>query len=75
MCEAGQAACGIGEREGERGGRHLFWRLCFRLLPGQVLWLRDRNGRGKTSLLRLMAGLEDEDRNSNTFLLAPAACA
>lgn len=42
---------------GERGGRMLFRRLCFELHPGQVVWLRGRNGRGKTSLLRLMAGL------------------
>jgi heme exporter protein A len=42
---------------GERGGRSLFRGLNFRLEPGQVVWLRGRNGRGKTSLLRLMAGL------------------
>ena len=42
---------------GERGGRTLFSRLHFELRPGQVVWLRGRNGRGKTSLLRLMAGL------------------
>lgn len=42
---------------GERGGRPLFRGLRFALLPGQVVWLRGRNGRGKTSLLRLMAGL------------------
>lgn len=42
---------------GERGGRSLFRKLRFALLPGQVVWLRGRNGRGKTSLLRLMAGL------------------
>lgn len=35
----------------------LFKRLSFELRPGQVVWLRGRNGRGKTSLLRLMAGL------------------
>jgi heme exporter protein A len=42
---------------GERGGRPLFRELNFILDPGQVTWLRGRNGRGKTSLLRLMAGL------------------
>ena len=43
--------------DGERGGRPLFRKLRFSLLPGQVVWLRGRNGRGKTSLLRLLAGL------------------
>jgi heme exporter protein A len=42
---------------GERGGRPLFRGLSFDLLPGQITWLRGRNGRGKTSLLRLLAGL------------------
>ena len=42
---------------GERSGRPLFRALRFALQPGQVMWLRGRNGRGKTSLLRLMAGL------------------
>ena len=42
---------------GERGGRPLFAALHFALHPGQVTWLRGRNGRGKTSLLRLLAGL------------------
>ena len=42
---------------GERGGRPLFAALDFTLRPGQVTWLRGRNGRGKTSLLRLLAGL------------------
>jgi heme exporter protein A len=43
--------------QGERGGRPLFHRLSFALAPGQVVWLKGRNGRGKTSLLRLLAGL------------------
>jgi heme exporter protein A len=40
-----------------RGDRVLFKGLNFALLPGQILWLRGNNGRGKTSLLRLIAGL------------------
>jgi heme exporter protein A len=40
-----------------RGERLLFERLNFELRAGQVLWLRGANGRGKTSLLRLLAGL------------------
>lgn len=42
---------------GERGGRPLFRGLNFTLAPGQITWLRGRNGRGKTTLLRLLAGL------------------
>lgn len=42
---------------GERGDRRLFEGLDLALLPGQVTWLRGRNGRGKTTLLRLLAGL------------------
>lgn len=41
----------------QRGERPLFRRLSLQLLPGQVVWLRGRNGRGKTTLLRILAGL------------------
>lgn len=40
-----------------RGGRTLFAGLSFDLRPGQALELRGANGSGKTSLLRLLAGL------------------
>jgi heme exporter protein A len=40
-----------------RGDRILFKGLQFDVKPGQVVWLRGANGRGKTSLLRLLAGL------------------
>jgi heme exporter protein A len=43
--------------EGQRGERSLFRGLQLQLLPGEVVWLRGRNGRGKTTLLRLLAGL------------------
>jgi heme exporter protein A len=42
---------------GQRGERPLFRALELSLQPGGVVWLRGRNGRGKTSLLRLLAGL------------------
>ena len=40
-----------------RGDRLLFAGLTETLAPGDLLWLRGGNGRGKTSLLRLVAGL------------------
>jgi heme exporter protein A len=43
--------------EGQRGERVLFRALELALAPGDVVWLRGRNGRGKTTLLRLLAGL------------------
>lgn len=42
---------------GERGDRRLFEGLGLALAPGSVTWLRGRNGRGKTTLLRVLAGL------------------
>ncbi len=41
----------------DRGGRAVFRQLSFTLEPGQALVLRGDNGAGKTSLLRLVAGL------------------
>jgi heme exporter protein A len=41
----------------ERGDRCLFDRLDLELRPGELLWVHGRNGRGKTSLLRLLAGV------------------
>jgi len=41
----------------QRGGRLLFSRLNLAVQPGQAWWVRGPNGRGKTSLLRLLAGL------------------
>ena len=43
--------------EGQRGERTLFRGLELTLQPGEIVWLRGRNGRGKTTLLRLLAGL------------------
>ena len=41
----------------QRGERMVFARLDFSLRPGELLLLRGANGSGKSSLLRLMAGL------------------
>lgn len=43
----------------QRGERPLFRGLDFELPPGCIVWLRGRNGRGKTSLLRVLAGLAE----------------
>lgn len=40
-----------------RGGRTVFSRLSFRIAAGEALVLLGRNGAGKSSLLRLIAGL------------------
>lgn len=47
-----------------RGGRWLFKALGFELAPGELLWLRGRNGSGKSSLLRLVTGLARPDGGS-----------
>jgi heme exporter protein A len=44
-----------------RGTRLLFKGLSLAVEPGQIAWLRGQNGRGKTSLLRLAAGLSTPD--------------
>jgi heme exporter protein A len=40
-----------------RGSRLLFEHFSLDVHGGQIVWLRGQNGRGKTSLLRLLAGL------------------
>ncbi|MEY4753545.1 MAG: hypothetical protein RJA44_1220, partial [Pseudomonadota bacterium] len=44
-----------------RGERRLFADLQLELPARRFLWLRGDNGRGKTSLLRLLAGLATPD--------------
>lgn len=41
----------------ERGYRELFNDLSFQLSPGEILHIKGENGAGKTSLLRILAGL------------------
>lgn len=41
----------------QRGTRTLLTGLDLRVHAGEVVWLRGRNGQGKTTLLRLLAGL------------------
>jgi heme exporter protein A len=45
-----------------RGSTLLFDRVDLALRPGELVWLRGRNGRGKTSLLRLVAGIATPER-------------
>ena len=47
-------ACALACR---RGRRLLFKGLDLQMRPGSITWLRGRNGSGKTSLLRILAGL------------------
>ena len=55
-----------------RGGRLLFEGLDVQLSPGEALIVTGRNGAGKSSLLRLVAGLLEPDEGS---LLNPFATA
>ena len=47
----------VSNLECQRGDRRLFAGVGFRLGAGELLYLRGRNGTGKTSLLRLLCGL------------------
>lgn len=57
LFKAAAPTLGADALAGQRGERPLFRGLTLALRPSQVVWLRGRNGRGKTSLLRLLAGL------------------
>lgn len=55
-----------------RGTRLLFQHLAFDLAPGQLAWVRGHNGRGKTSLLRLAAGLSSPEHGQILYDGKPA---
>lgn len=50
-----------------RGNQALFTNLSFDVAAGDMVWLRGDNGRGKTSLLRLLAGLAQPDAGRITW--------
>lgn len=50
-----------------RGGRQLFTRLILNVSPGEAVALIGRNGSGKTSLLRAIAGLITPDEGAISF--------
>lgn len=51
----------------ERGYRELFKDLSFTLLPGEIVHIKGENGTGKTSLLRILAGLAQPVSGEITF--------
>jgi len=54
-----------------RGRRLLFRNLELQLEPGSVTWLRGTNGSGKTSLLRILAGLSQPAEGQVTWAGKP----
>ena len=49
-----------------RGEEWLFRDFSFSIQPGELVWLRGQNGSGKTSLLRIAAGLSRPEAGSIT---------
>jgi heme exporter protein A len=47
-----------------RGSSWLFRGVSFHIPPGKLVWLRGKNGSGKTSLLRLVVGLAQPDEGA-----------
>jgi len=55
----------------ERGGRQLFEDLSFAVIAGQVLQIEGANGSGKTSLIRILAGLSRHGFEGSVVHSAP----
>ncbi len=64
MLEAHNLAC-------IRDDRVLFSALSFRIAPGELVQVEGANGAGKTSLLRIMAGLAQPDDGEVSWRQAP----
>lgn len=64
----GLAAIGVACR---RGRRLLFRGLNLQLAPGAVTWLRGANGSGKTSLMRILAGLTQPEEGEVSWDSVP----
>ncbi len=47
-----------------RGGKLLFRKINFSLSAGQAMYLRGQNGAGKTSLLKILAGLHPPEKGA-----------
>ena len=58
-----------------RGRRLLFRGLDLTLTPGSITWLRGTNGSGKTSLMRILAGLSQPAEGSITWNDSPVRAA
>lgn len=50
-----------------RGGRYLFRNLNLALAPGQLILVQGDNGTGKSTLLRIIAGLASPDKGHVSF--------
>lgn len=59
----------------QRGERLLFDGLDLEIRPGDVLWIKGANGSGKTSLLRLLAGLSEPSSGTISWRGEPVRAA